>query len=83
MGQQIRDLPEELQELCHQRQLQQGNDGTFTGNVSESVGSRNFSWDQTPEGYEFWKRVSHGDDLTNDPKYPKKKDEVITNYQIY
>lgn len=57
----ISELPPELQQLCHQRQREQGNDGTFTGDVLEGRGTGNFNWDETPEE-DFWE-VLWGDGL--------------------
>lgn len=78
----IRKLSPELQELCHKRQIEQGNDGTFNGSLSNGANADNFTWTDTPEGHCFWDDLHNGHDVTNSPFYPKS-DNVINNYSIY
>ena len=35
-------------------------------------GKRNFDWGNTFEGYEFWKNIFEGKDMTNHIRYPKQ-----------
>lgn len=65
----IKNLAPELQELAHQRQREQGNDGTFDGRLSASQNHGNFLWEKTPER-ELWIDIDLGKDVTNHPKYP-------------
>lgn len=75
----IKDLPLELQELAHRRQREQGNDGTFNGDVLDGAGARNFDWDKTPEK-ELWEDIwneENVDVIRAHPLFPKQ------TYQIY
>lgn len=72
----IKDLPPELQELVHKRQIEQGNDGTFIGNIGNGKTAGNFNWDVSPEGQDFWDYIYHGEDVSNHPMYPKKEYEI-------
>lgn len=73
----ISELSPELQELCHIRQKEQGNDGTFDEDIGCGKNEGNFNWDETPEGDGFWSRVHDGEDMTEDVLYPK------FTYQIF
>lgn len=74
----IKDLAPELQELCHKRQIEQGNDGTFDGELFRDRRDCNFNWHDTEEGDEFWERLNNGDGMRNHPKYPK-----TGTYELY
>lgn len=74
----IKDLAPELQELCHIRQKEQGNTGTFTGRLDDGPNSENFLWEATPEGMDFWSNINEGKNMTDHPKYPKTQ-----TYQIF
>ena len=68
----IKDFPLEIQQLVHQRQMEQGNDGTFDGDMSISRSDGNFDWNKTPEE-DFWTNL-HSDGIEgilNHPSYPK------------
>ena len=82
MSVKIRDLSPELQELCHKRQIEQGNDGTFKDILDTDIESGNFMWEITPEGYNFWEDLNDGYDMTDSPFYPKSN-QVINNYSIF
>jgi len=56
----ISELPPELQELAHKRQIEQGNDGTFDGSLLKEACNSNFTWDQTFEGQNFWQEIYNG-----------------------
>lgn len=73
----IKDLPIELQKLVHQRQIEQGNDGLFDGDLSKDDEGDNFEWNRTLEGYSFWENVYDGKDMRSHPAYPKP------NYYFY
>ena len=68
----ISDLPIELQELVHKRQIEQGNDGAFDGDLTDGEHKGNFRWRETPEGASFWDLVDDGEDMLDDEFYPKK-----------
>lgn len=67
----IKDLPIELQKLVHQRQIEQGNDGLFDGDLIVNRNCNNFEWHSTPEKYSFWEDVYYGKDMRSHPAYPK------------
>jgi hypothetical protein len=77
---QITDLAPELQELVHQRQKEQGNDGSYEGSLYTSRSDGNFDWEDTPEGYYFWNHVDDGKDMTNHECYPKT---INNQFPIY
>jgi len=71
MSIEIRHLPPEIQELAHQRQREQGNDGTFDGDISDGKRQKNFDWHETSEE-QFWNDLySYGiERVINHPAYP-------------
>lgn len=71
----ISKLSKELQELVHKRQIEQGNDGTFEGELIRGNDNKNFIWGNTFEGGDFWDKVNDGFDMTSHPMYPKKEGE--------
>ncbi len=77
---QIRELAPELQELVHRRQIEQGNDGTFDGSLSNNKDDGNFNWYQTPEGDDFWQELYDGEDVTHYMCYPEKINNVFPIY---
>lgn len=79
----IKDLPEELKQLCFQRQIEQGNKGDFEGELSENNFEKNFGWARTPEykiDQHFWTNINNGKIDKNHQCYPKT---LSTNYEIY
>lgn len=76
----IKNLPPELQELCHIRQKEQGNDGTFDGPLDRGKERDNFIWERTKEGQKFWNDIWNGrlEEIKLHPLYPQKQ-----NYDIY
>lgn len=79
----IKDLPEELKQLCFQRQIEQGNKGNFEGTIQESKSEGNFTWGITPEhkaDKNFWHNIYAGIIDKNHQCYPKT---LSTNYEIY
>jgi hypothetical protein len=76
----ISELAPELQELVHQRQIDQGNDGTYEGCVGDGKSCDNFNWDETPEGDEFWQLIYDGEDVTHFSCYPNKINNLFPIY---
>lgn len=79
----IKDLPEELKQLCFQRQIEQGNKNNFEGLIQTSKTSGNFDWGNTPEhkaDKNFWHNIYAGIIDKNHQCYPKT---LSTNYEIY
>lgn len=76
----ISELAPELQELAHQRQRDQGNDGLFDGSLDNDEYTNNFAWVNTPEGVDFWERINDGEDVTDHEYYPKKINNLFPIY---
>lgn len=79
----IKDLPEELKQLCFQRQIEQGNKGDFEGTIEASKSEGNFTWGYTPEckiDTYFWQNINDGKINKDHQCYPKT---LSTNYEIY
>lgn len=77
----IKEMPEELQALVHQRQKEQGNDGTWEGTCQNDERNENFSWKESPEGQDFWNDLFHTKkDMTQHPLYPKP---LVPIYEIF
>ena len=76
----ISELAPELQELVHQRQREQDNDGTFNGYLGDNKSCGNFNWDETPEGQEFWELINDGEDVTHFLCYPNKINNLFPIY---
>lgn len=74
----IKDLPIELQQLAHKRQMEQGNTGLFNGDLQASSKIDNFNWSNTPEGSDFWYAIHNGKNMKKHPKYPKTE-----TYELY
>ena len=77
----ISALPLEIQVIIHQRQKEQGNDGTFVGELSRGKNNNNFNWKESPEGPDFWSELyNYGwEKVKNHPLNPIKS---IT-YEIF
>lgn len=65
----IKDLPPHIQELIHKRQREQGNDGTFDGNIGEFRENGNFNWYITPEYDSLWWSLSLGEPVKSIQHY--------------
>lgn len=65
----IRDLPGHIKLLIHQRQIEQGNDGTFDGNIGEFKENGNFNWYETPEYSLLWWTLSAGEPINENIQY--------------
>lgn len=76
----ISNLSEELQAIVRQRQIEQGNDGTFKGNLESGHLVNNFNWSNSKEGYQYWLDIDSG----KIPKEYKKKKQIKQQiYEIY
>lgn len=71
----IRDLPEGIQKIIHQRQKEQGNDGTFDGNLGALKG--NFNWYDTPEYDSYWWKLMYGESVKDNKYYINLKNDKI------
>lgn len=79
----IKNLPEELKQLCFQRQIEQGNKGDFEGELQCGKAIKNFDWSFTPEyriDTNFWTNINRGIIDKNHKCYPKI---LSINYEIY
>ncbi len=77
----IKDLAPELQALVHIRQKEQGNDGTFEGELKKDKHAKNFDWGPKKYEIDFWSDIDFGQDMTSHPMYPhhlKPKEEMKT-----
>lgn len=79
----IYELAPELQELVHIKQIEAGNDGTFTGQLYSGRADKNFKWENTVEGYKFWEDINDRKDVRDHICYPKAKDTIINDYSIF
>lgn len=75
----ISELSPFLKGLCHKRQIEQGNDGTFEGPLTNGKNSYNFNWDETPEDYKFWSDLDENDEFYVRQKYP----HIFQIFEIY
>lgn len=76
----IHSLPWKLQQIVHQRQKEQGNDGIFTGDIGNGKDDGNFNWDETPEE-DFWDQLYYSS-YEDAKDHPLNHIKTIT-YDIY
>lgn len=74
----IKNLPPQIQAFLHQRQREQGNDGTFDGELSMGSSEGNINWDETPEE-DFWNGLDDKKDMSSHPLYI----QLMNSYEIY
>jgi hypothetical protein len=80
----ISDLPQELKQLCYQRQREQGNMTEFNGRLDVARPEGNFNWSETPED-DWWADLdSKGFVAMKDTEYyPKFGPKVKYSYPMY
>lgn len=73
----IKDLPKDLKKLALDNQYKQHGSCDKNKRIIDA-----FSWDETPEGFEFWHSVYEGDISKIEEEKPTIEEEKPTQYKI-